>query len=258
MMAIITTTEKGGRNMIEVKNVWFSYETWDKFVLKDISFSAEQGGIVGVLGANGVGKTTLLKILAGLLPCKASEGESNGVFIDGVPVKEKSGEIAFISEAGSYLKDLTPKEYGVFLADFYSDFDMAYYEKLLRFFQLEDKPIKKMSKGQKAKAEVAAGMAKRTKYIIMDEPFIGKDMFTRQDFMQALAGSLTGDETIFITTHEIDEIENFIDRALILKDNTIAADVLMDDLREQGKSLTGFLKEVSGYKGGNFAELLEK
>ena len=244
--------------MIEVKNVWFSYETWDKFVLQDISFTVEQGEIVGILGANGVGKTTLLKILAGLLPCKINEGEPNGVYIDSVPVKEKSGDISFISEAGSYLKDLTPKEYGAFLADFYPNFDMEYYEKLLQFFQLEDKPIKKMSKGQKAKVEVAAGMAKRTKYIIMDEPFIGKDMFTRQDFMQALAGSLTGDETIFITTHEIDEIENFIDRALILKDNTIVADVKMDDLRQAGNSLTGFLKEVSGYKDGNFVELLER
>lgn len=240
--------------MIEVKNIWFSYETWDKYVLQDISFTVEQGEIVGVLGANGVGKTTLLKILAGLLPPKM--GEENGVWIDGVPVGEKSGEIAFISEAGSYLKDLTPKEFGEFLADFYPDFDRVYYEKLLRFFQLEEKPIKKMSKGQKAKVEVAAGMAKKTKILIMDEPFIGKDMFTRQDFMQALAGSLTGEETIFITTHEIDEIENFIDRAIILKDCKIAADVQMDELREQGKSLSGLMKEVTGYKEGNFTDLL--
>ena len=240
--------------MIEVKNIWFSYETWDKYVLQDISFTVEQGEIVGVLGANGVGKTTLLKILAGLLQPKG--GEENGVWIDGVPVGEKSGEIAFISEAGSYLKDLTPKEVGEFLSDFYPAFDRVYYEKLLRFFQLEEKPIKKMSKGQKAKAEVAAGMAKKTKILIMDEPFIGKDMFTRQDFMQALAGSLTGEETIFITTHEIDEIENFIDRAIILKDCKIAADVQMDELREQGKSLSGLMKEVTGYKEGNFTDLL--
>jgi len=103
--------------MIEVKNIWFSYETWDKYVLQDISFTVEQGEIVGVLGANGVGKTTLLKILAGLLQPKTGE-EGNGVFIDGVPVREKSGDIAFISEAGSYLKDLTPKEFCKFLADF--------------------------------------------------------------------------------------------------------------------------------------------
>lgn len=240
--------------MITVKKIWFSYENYDKYVLEDISFSVEKGEIVGVLGANGVGKTTLLKILAGLLSPKAEEGR--GVCMDDVPVQEKSGEIAFISEAGSYLKDLTPMEFGAFLADFYPSFDMEYYQKLLKFFQLEEKPIKKMSKGQKAKAEVAAGMAKKASILIMDEPFIGKDMFTRQDFMQALAGSLTGEETIFITTHEIDEIENFIDRAIILRDAKIAADVRMDDLRAEGKSLQSLMKEVTGYKEGHFTDLL--
>lgn len=240
--------------MITVKNIWFSY-VYEDYVLKDVSFSAEKGEIIAVLGANGVGKTTLLKILAGLLPSK--EVDDSGVFLDGVPIREKNGEIAFISEAGSFFKDLTPMEFGAFLADFYPAFDREYYQKLLRFFQLEEKPIRQMSKGQKAKAEVAAGMAKKCSILIMDEPFIGKDMFTRQDFMQALAGSLTGEETIFITTHEIDEIENFIDRAIILKEQHIAADVTMDALRAEGKSLSGVMKEVMAYREGNFAELLK-
>ena len=97
---------------------------------------------------------------------------------------------------------------------------------------------------------------KRRIIFVTDEPFIGKDMFTRQDFMQALAGSLTGEETIFITTHEIDEIENFIDRALILKNGEIAADVRMDALRQENKSLQSLMKEVTGYKEGNLEELL--
>ena len=238
--------------MIRVEGLNFYYMIGEN-ILEDISFTAEKGEIIGILGANGVGKTTLLKLLAGLLTPR-----SGNVQINDKSAVASCGEIAFISEAGSYLKDLTPLKYGEFLADFYADFDMEYYQRLLTFFQLENKPIKKMSKGQKAKAEVAAGMAKKTKYIIMDEPFIGKDMFTRQDFMQALAGSLTGEETIFITTHEIDEIENFIDRALVLKDNKIAADVMMDDLRQEGKSLTGLLKEVSGYQDGGFTALLER
>lgn len=244
--------------MVEVKNVKFSYVSWDDYTLKDISFTVPDGQIVGVLGANGVGKTTLLKLMAGLLQPRKDDKVESSISYDGKTIQETYGDIAFISEAGSYFKELTPMQFGEFLQDFYPKFDMQYYKKLLSFFQLEEKPIKQMSKGQKAKAEVAAGMAKRTKYIIMDEPFIGKDMFTRQDFMQALAGSLTGDETIFITTHEIDEIENFIDRALILKDNSIAADVMMDDLRQEGKSLMGLLKEVSGYQDGGFTALLEK
>lgn len=237
--------------MVEVKDLKFSYLV-GMDILKEVSFQVETGEIVGVLGANGVGKSTLLKLLAGILtPWRGS------ISIEGKPVQESYGKVAYISEAGSYFRDLTPKEFGVFLLDFFPDFDMAYYEKLLAYFQLEEKPIKNMSKGQKAKAEVAAGMAKRAKYIIMDEPFIGKDMFTRQDFMQALAGSLTGEETIFITTHEIDEIENFIDRALIIHDKVIVADVTMDELRQQGKSLTNFMKEITGYQDGNFAGLIE-
>ncbi|MGM9915853.1 ATP-binding cassette domain-containing protein [Anaerotignum sp.] len=237
--------------MVEGKDLKFSYLVGVD-ILKEVSFQVETGEIVGVLGANGVGKSTLLKLLAGIMTPK-----SGSISFDGKPVQESYGKVAYISEAGSYFKDLTPKEFGAFLSDFFPDFDMAYYEKLLAYFQLEEKPIKNMSKGQKAKAEVAAGMAKRAKYIIMDEPFIGKDMFTRQDFMQALAGSLTGEETIFITTHEIDEIENFIDRALIIHDKVIVADVTMDELRQQGKSLTNFMKEITGYQDGNFAGLLE-
>ena len=123
--------------MIEVKHIWFSYEQWGEFVLKDISFSVEKGEIVGVLGANGVGKTTLLKVLAGLLPPRPREKEpERGVWLNGKPIRECNAEIAFISEAGTYLKDLTPREYGAFLADFYPSFDMAYYEKLLHFFGL--------------------------------------------------------------------------------------------------------------------------
>ena len=102
--------------MIEVKHIWFSYEQWGEFVLKDISFSVEKGEIVGVLGANGVGKTTLLKVLAGLLPPRPREKEpERGVWLDGKPIRECNAEIAFISEAGTYLKDLTPREYGAFL-----------------------------------------------------------------------------------------------------------------------------------------------
>lgn len=230
--------------MIEIKGLGFSYPDYTK-VLEQIDLTVPDGQIVAVLGANGTGKTTLLKLIAGIL---STYGEVGEILIDGKSPQARAGEIAFISEAGTYFRDLTPKEYGAFLADFFPKFSMEFYEKLLIFFELEEKPIKRMSKGQKSKVEVAAGVAKGAQYIVMDEPFVGKDMFTRKDFMKALAGTLTGDETIFITTHEIDEIENFIDRVIILKDMKIAADVAIDEMRSAGETLETLMKRTIGYE----------
>ena len=95
--------------------------------------------------------------------------------------------------------------------------------------------------------EIAAGLAKRTKYIFMDEPFLGKDVLVRQDFLHMLAGSLTGEETLLIVTHELDLVEPFLDRALLLHDKKIVLDILMDDLHKSGKNLTTMLKETVGY-----------
>lgn len=239
--------------MVEIKNLYFTYANFKK-VLENVSFIVPTGQIVAILGANGAGKTTLLKLIAGLMkPDNHME-----IKIDEQTPQEMAGKIAFISEAGTYFNDLTPKEYGDFSQDFFPSFDRPYFDMLLEFFHLEDRPIKKMSKGQRAKVEIAAGMAKRTPYIIMDEPFVGKDMFTRQDFMQALSGTLSGEETIFITTHEINEIENFVDRVIILKENTLAVDITLDDLRQQGKTIQELMKETIGYQENGFHTYLDK
>lgn len=239
--------------MVEIKNLYFTYPNYET-VLEEITFSVPTGQIVAVLGANGAGKTTLLKLIAGLL---VPDGKVQ-VMIDGKTPQQISGKIAYISEGGTFFNDLTPKTYGDFLEDFFPTFDRPYYNMLIEFFQLEDRPMKKMSKGQKAKVEIAAGMAKRTPYIIMDEPFVGKDMFTRQDFMQALAGTLSGEETIFITTHEIGEIENFVDRVIILKENQIGIDITLEELREDGKTIQDLMKDVIGYQENSFCSLIDK
>jgi len=239
--------------MVEIKNLYFTYANFKK-VLENVSFIVPTGQIVAILGANGAGKTTLLKLIAGLMkPDNHME-----IKMDEQTPQDMAGKIAFISEAGTYFNDLTPKEYGDFLQDFFPSFDRPYFDMLLEFFHLEDRSIKKMSKGQRAKVEIAAGMAKRTPYIIMDEPFVGKDMFTRQDFMQALSGTLSGEETIFITTHEINEIENFVDRVIILKENTLAVDITLDDLRQQGKTIQELMKETIGYQENGFHTYLDK
>lgn len=156
--------------------------------------------------------------------------------------------MAFISEEGSYFPNMTPYEYGGFLSDFIANFDIKRYNKLLNFFEIEPyKKIKTFSKGQKSKLEISAGFSKGAKYILMDEPFLGKDVFTRHDFLKLMASSLKQDETILISTHLIDEIENFIDRAIILRFGRIMADLYIDDIRKNDETLTSLMMKITGY-----------
>lgn len=233
--------------MIDVKYLSFYYDNIKNEILDGVKLSIPDGEIVGIFGVNGVEKSTLLRLLAGVLAQKEKCATCNDIRIDGKSPLEQRKNITCIFEEGTFLSDLTPMEYGRFLADFYPNFDMAYYEKLLQFFHLEERVASKFSRGEKVKLEMAAGLAKRTKYIFMDEPFLGKDVLVKQDFLHMLAGSLTGEETLLIVTHELDLMESFLDRALLLHDKKIVLDIAMDDLHKAGKNLTTALKEAVGY-----------
>ncbi|MBZ4665119.1 MAG: transporter related [Mahella sp.] len=225
--------------MIELKNVAKNYGL-SALGLYSESAIINTGEIVGILGENGSGKTTMLKAIMGL--CDIQYGE---ILIDGRPVFEQYDRMAFITCEGSYFPNMTPYEYGNFLAEFFPSFDMDRYWNLIKFFDLDYlKKIKTFSAGQKAKLEVSAGFSKGAKYILMDEPFLGSDMFTRRDFLKLLVSDFREDETILISTHFIDEIENIIDRAIILRYGRIKADFYIDDIKNQGKTLADIMTEV--------------
>lgn len=202
------------------------------------------GEVTAIVGANGSGKTTLLKMIMGLTEI----GTYGSVLVDGKPVQEQYEQLSFITEEGSYMPYMTAEQYGLFLADYYPKFNRAKYEQLLDFFDLYPSyRIKTMSTGQKSKLEICAGFSKGAKYILMDEPFNGKDMFTRRDFLKLMISSMKEDEAIIITTHMIDEIENVVDRAIVLHNGRIKADVLIDELREAGQTLPELMAEKAGY-----------
>lgn len=224
--------------MLEVKDMRYIYR-YQQEVLHGVSFTLRPGEVVGLLGENGAGKTTLIKCMLGLLR------PTGTVRLDGAPLHTQKERVAYISGEGSCIGRLTPAETGAFLAQFYPRFNMARYEKLCRFFALPDRPVKDMSKGERAKAELAAGFSRGADYILMDEPFNGKDVFTREDFLRIMAGMLEG-ETILISTHLVSEVESFIDRVLILHEGNLVADEEMDALRARS-SLLDLLREKTGY-----------
>ncbi|WP_027087077.1 ABC transporter ATP-binding protein [Cohnella panacarvi] len=225
--------------MIELKYVDKRYPVSNALMyVKDITIN--KGEIVGILGENGSGKTTLLKAIMGI--GEVREGE---IRIDGKPAATQYSRMAFMTEEGGFLPNMTPLKYAAFLAEFFPRFDLSYYGELLSAYELPaNRKIRTFSKGQKMKLELCAGLAKKADYLIMDEPFVGKDIFTRHDSIKRIIEGLTGDETVLITTHLIDEIENVIDRAIIIHKGLVRADVYMDEIREQGLGLADVMLEA--------------
>ena len=213
-----------------------------------------EGEIVGVLGANGSGKTTLLKTIMGIT--ELSSGEIK--LLGGSP-QEHYSEMAYISEEGSFFPHMTPREYGAYLADFFPRFDLARYNRLLDFYEIpEARKLRTFSKGQKLKVEISAGLAKSARLILMDEPFQGKDLLSRKEFIQLAVSGMREDQTLLIATHLISEIENVIDRAIILHHGRLKADVQIDELREQGQGLSELLTESSGRNDERIQRFLEE
>jgi len=236
--------------MIEIKNLACKYYKGEKNAVEIENLTINSGEVVALIGENGAGKTTLLKAIMDLMPKK-----SGNILIDTKNPKDMLDEMAFITEEGSLFGHETPGKFAEFLAGFYSKFDMERFELLVKFFNIEDKIINKMSKGQQAKVEIAIGFSKGANYIFMDEPFSGKDIFTRKDFLKLMAGTLHKDETIIISTHQIEEIQNFIDRAIVIKDGRIISDINMEQLQSNGISIEQTLGELLEYDEGKFAEL---
>ncbi len=235
--------------MIKINNVTKSYG--NQSALYELMVNIEDSQVIGILGENGAGKTTLLKCLAGL-----TDYQGEILYDDVNSLKDRSTKIAYITEEGSFFPFMTVVENAKFLAEFYEGFDMARFEKLCKFLDLPiDKKARSLSKGQKAKLEIVLGFSKGAKYLLLDEPFLGNDIFTRRNFLQLMCDSLINDETILIATHMIDEIENFIDRALLIRNGVLIEDIFIDDLHERGEGLESLMKEAFQYDEDRYKKI---
>ena len=239
--------------MIEVKNVEKTYPGTGR-VLTDVSFTIPDGQIVGLLGRNGVGKTTLLKRMAGIT------GGGGQVLYDGRPPEKCREDVAFLSGDGTFFPEMTPLEYGGVLCGFYPRFDRERYTRLLDFFELGlslRQRAGSFSKGQKTRLELAAGFSRGARYLLLDEPFSGKDVFSRKDFLKLLTAGLTKGETLVISTHDVEEMENIFDRVILLQYGGVKADLMAEEWQEGGVSLADLYADAMGYDPNRYREFLE-
>ncbi len=217
--------------MIEIKNLSFSYKKTPVF--NDINLSFPQGGIYGLLGENGVGKTTLLKIMCGL------QCPGMGICtVDGLTSHDRLPEmlqrIVFLPDEVTLPDNATPQKYVNELAPFYPNFSQGSFLHLMQELEVEpDRKFKEMSFGQQKKSLIAASLSLGTDYILLDEPTNGLDIPSKAQFRSILSKRAEEDSTIIISTHQVKDVENLIDPIVILSHNAVLLDASVQRITEK-------------------------
>jgi len=128
----------------------------------------------------------------------------------------------------------------------------------MEFFALpKNKPIRTFSTGQKNQFEVILALSQGADYILMDEPFAGNDVFNREDFYKVLLGILEPNETVLLSTHLIEEVSDFIGRAILIRNGRIIGDASASDLEESGTTLLQYIKETHSYRADRVSSALD-
>lgn len=204
--------------MIEIKDLDFSYKS--QKVFSNISLNFEKGNIYGLLGENGVGKTTLLKLISGL------QRPTNGICqIDGVSTfnrwPETLQKVFFISEDFA-IPEGTPYGNVCSIGVFYPNYDERLFLSLCK--ELEVDPMRnfsEMSFGQQKKCLIATALSLNTDYLLLDEPTNGLDIPSKSLFRQVIAKHSAENRTIIISTHQVKDVENLIDPIIILNHDEV-------------------------------------
>lgn len=229
-------------NIIQISNLKKSYGKHT--VLEDVSFALGKNQIIGLLGPNGCGKTTLIKTMTGLI--KDYEGE---ILIDGekIGVGTKA-KIAYLPEM-SYLPDwMRPVDAIRYFSDFYPDFDAIKAERMMKEFSLDRKQkIKTMSKGQKEKINLILVMCRKAQLYILDEPLGGVDPAAREAILDLIMKNYAEKSTVLMSTHLIHDIEPVLDRALMISNGKVVLNESVDEIKRQGKTVEDIFKEVFAY-----------
>lgn len=226
--------------MIEVVGVKKKFRR--KKVLENITFNVKKGEITALLGLNGVGKSTLLKIIMGLV--KQDKGE---VLFNEEKLNYKTYEnIAFVPDVLNTYGDMKIKDAFEYMSMMYEKWDMDKAYEMLKDFKLtDDLKINKLSKGNIARVKLILGFARHPEYLLLDEPFSGIDIFTREKFIESLIGYMDNNIGILLTTHELKEVENIVDKVVFLSDGNIKIEFYVEDVREnEGLSMVEKIREV--------------
>ncbi len=228
--------------LLKVRNLKKSYGTHQ--VLNGVSFDVPAGKIVGLLGPNGCGKTSMIKSMVGLI--NDYEGE---ILINGkAPGVESKAIVAYLPEKNYLAPWMTPKDAIKYMADFYKNFDKDKALNMARTFDLDLKQkIKTMSKGQQEKLQLILVMCRKADLYILDEPLGGVDLVSREFILDTIMKNHSENSTILLSTHLIYDIERVLDRVLMVKGGELVVNTDVAKIAENGKSVEDLFREVFSY-----------
>ena len=217
--------------LLECKHLYKEFD--NKPILKDINLKIPRGKIIGLLGKNGMGKSTLIKLINDLLTPTSGE-----ILINGEKPGVKSKEIISYLPERTYLdKDMTIKQVIQYFEEFYKNFNTQKAIKLLKDLNLDiNKKISKMSKGMQEKLQLILVMSRNAEVYILDEPLGGVDPATRDYILDTILSNFCEGASVIISTHLISDIERILDEVIFIDKGEIILTSSADELRNKEKS----------------------
>ena len=219
-----------------------------KTAVDHVSLKLEKGHVYAMLGPNGSGKTTWMKMAAGLI--KPTSGQ---ILFQGEPVSiESRKHVAYMSTEPYFYTWMSVKDVGDYYADFFEDFSRERYQSLLQKMELtEEMKTKALSSGMMAKLKIAVTMARDAQVYMLDEPFNGIDLLARDEIRACILQYATEDKLMLLSSHLVEEMEAIADRAVFIKEGRLMENVDLETLREtQGVSMADRYRQIYGHTEG--------
>ena len=211
--------------------------------LSEVSLEVPRGTVFALLGENGAGKTTAIRIMLGLTDPSSGSAEVLGFSsaTQGLTIRQ---HIGYVPERPTVYDWMTVEEIGWFTAGFYGSGFLPEYSRLIAQFGLPGKrKLKALSKGMRAKVVLSLALAHQPELLILDEPTSGLDALVRREFLERMVDRAASGQTVFLSSHQIAEVERVADIVAILRKGTLVLVERLDELKAQVKKVTVTLKD---------------